>query len=489
MQTETDRSKMDKNFFKDNAYLIIILLLLVSMYLTNLGIKRAIDGTLMFSAEQSARALNNALESFRDLYSAEVIKKLDGSQFKITHNYKDDDMAIPLPASMTIELGKIIGTKGSGSSAHLYSPYPFPWRSREGGLRDDFQKEAWQFLSDNPDSDFYKIEYIDNETPVLRYARADKMRTSCVQCHNTHPKTPYNKWKVGDLRGILEIRQPLAPIMSAGKKELINIEMIQMVSTALGVLGIFLIVSSFRERLRKQQILQNKLETKNSELEQFSYRTSHDLKAPLTSSKRLSEFVVKDIDSGNLDEAKKNIDRIYKQMVSLEDLVSDILSLSKADLLEFEYQPIDFHEILAKIKNKNFWTESESEFDLREIINIEKEFVGYKTRIAQVLENLISNSIKYRDKNKEYSYVNVNITSTEQRLKIFISDNGLGIPDEYQKDIFNMFKRFHTGAASGSGLGLSIVKKHIDHMNGKIEVTSSMGETCFIIEIPNGGRE
>src|SRR5262249_15690074 len=102
----------------------------------------------------------------------------------ITHNYINQEGAIPLPATLVKELGQRINKDRPGSDVRLYSDYPFPWRAGNVPL-DDYEKDALQQLRTNPDEPYYRFGEI-NGIPVLRYSVADRMHASCVACHNTH---------------------------------------------------------------------------------------------------------------------------------------------------------------------------------------------------------------------------------------------------------------------------------------------------------------
>ena len=159
----------------------------------------------------SARSYANTLESIRSFYTSEVVARVPRDSVTVSHNYKHIENAIPLPATLTINLAKEIGRRSDGFSVRLYSNHPFPWRL-ESGEQDDFEKRAFQKLSDDPSEPYYEFEQ-SQDGGYLRYATADIMRPDCVGCHNTHPETPKKDWKVGDLRGVLEISLPMrAPL-------------------------------------------------------------------------------------------------------------------------------------------------------------------------------------------------------------------------------------------------------------------------------------
>ena len=163
------------------------------------------------TAIQNARAYTKALSTFRSLYTSEVVATAKKNGLIIAHDYKDKSNAIPLPATLTILIGKQLSSELSGTESKLYSPFPFPWRSTTGGLRDQFSRDAWQALQNNLEQSYFSIETTEN-SKSLRFATADLMEINCIPCHNSHPKTPKNDWVVGDLRGILEV---IVPIKSA----------------------------------------------------------------------------------------------------------------------------------------------------------------------------------------------------------------------------------------------------------------------------------
>ena len=94
----------------------------------------------------------------------------------------------------------------------------------------------------------------------------------------------------------------------------------------------------------------------------------------------------------------------------------------------------------------------------------------------KVIENFISNAIKYSDQSKNHRYVKIDYSVKNGHSVLSIKDNGLGIEKKYQKDLFGMFKRFHTESSFGSGLGLYLVKKHLKKMNAHVEFESAKGK-------------
>jgi hypothetical protein len=137
-----------------------------------------------------------------------VVARVRELGIEATHDYLSKPGAIPLPATMSVALGKRISDRASGMQVRLYSDYPFPWRRDDGGPRDDFEREALNRLRQNPDEPFYRFQDYRGRSS-LRYATASRMRATCIACHNTLKDSPRTDWKEGDVRGVFEVIFPV----------------------------------------------------------------------------------------------------------------------------------------------------------------------------------------------------------------------------------------------------------------------------------------
>lgn len=226
------------------------------------------------------------------------------------------------------------------------------------------------------------------------------------------------------------------------------------------------------------------LKISNEELSQFSYRTSHDLRAPLITVRGLAEVIREDIKDGDYLEAEKNAKNIIGHVKRLETLVVDILNLAKADLEITENEEINIEEIISEIQGRLKSTYIDNDVIIQTDLDHSISFHVSKVRITQVLENLISNAIKYSDENKPFRSIKISTIQRDDKNCCVVEDNGIGIPDAFNKRVFSMFQRFHPKISYGSGLGMYIIKKHVDKMEGQISFTSSTSGTKFIIELP-----
>jgi len=202
------------------------------------------------STKTNAELYAIALEEFRTLYTSEVVGTAKGHGLKVTHDYQGKSDSIPLPATLSMLLGEKIGEHSNGAHSKLYSPYPFPWRKNTGGLTDEFAKKAWGFLKNNPDKSFSEFtEYKGRK--VLRLAKADPLRQSCVNCHNSHPLTPKNDWKLGDVRGVLEVIIPYDEAVNYSDQSLQELFWLLLL---ISILGIFTL-SYFTLKIKKTTLL------------------------------------------------------------------------------------------------------------------------------------------------------------------------------------------------------------------------------------------
>jgi PAS domain S-box-containing protein len=213
-------------------------------------------------ALQDASLYAQAVAEFRTLYTSEVVEAVRGHGIAVTHDYATKAGAIPLPATLSMLLGKHIGAHESGAQTRLYSAYPFPWRQQEGGLQDAFGQEAWKALQQHAAAPFYRFEEVQGRRS-LRYATADRMRPSCINCHNTHPASPKTDWQTGDVRGVLEVVLPLDAAIARTRRGLQGTLALMTVMSMLGLSGLALVISRLRrsatDLAQRARTLQNEI--------------------------------------------------------------------------------------------------------------------------------------------------------------------------------------------------------------------------------------
>ena len=199
-------------------------------------------------ATESAKVHANSVTQFRNFYTQELVPRAINGGMSITHDYKSRDNALPLPATLTIDLGHYLSKSEGGTQVRLYSDQAFPWRVAERSL-DDFQKQALAHLKKNPDEPFIREEVM-NGGRVLRFAQSDRMLASCVACHNQYPGSPRTDWKVGDVRGALEVVLPVSQWQLASSGVLNRTFVVLLFLLFVGFLLIWYSISRIRAALK-----------------------------------------------------------------------------------------------------------------------------------------------------------------------------------------------------------------------------------------------
>ena len=223
--------------------------------------------TALESVAQQADLLLHANDEYSD-----IVKKVRDLGYQITHDPIPEKNKIPLsiPATFIHDIGhRLERSPTSDIDVRLYSDYPFPWRAKEGGARDTFEREALKQLEAHPEQHIHSFETKDGKK-VLRYAIARVLKDSCVDCHNTRADSPKKNWKAGDVRGVLEITRPLMRDENEVKRRVRGpLWAVTLLSCGL-ILGAITAVVASRNRIRKASW--NDASTEPSEKENPNFR-------------------------------------------------------------------------------------------------------------------------------------------------------------------------------------------------------------------------
>ena len=182
---------------------------------------------------------------------------------------------------------------------------------------------------------------------------------------------------------------------------------------------------------------------------------------------------------------KKYLDMMRTSVTNLDNTIKEILEYSKNTRTEVEIEEVDMHEVTEEILAGMQFMDGSERVEKRLNFDMKVPFYSDKNRLKVILNNLISNAVKYQNKNEPKPFVSIDAVITTEKVEITIADNGIGITPQYQEKIFDMFYRATT-QGSGSGLGLYILKETLNKINGKISVSSTPNVgTTFKVEIPN----
>lgn len=225
----------------------------------------------------------------------------------------------------------------------------------------------------------------------------------------------------------------------------------------------------------KLQRTNQELSKRNTELDNFVYSVSHDLRAPIASVLGLINLAKQDKD-GNMKDTYLNM--INNSALQQDHFIKEILDQSRNSRLDVKREEILFQPIIDETFTQlSFATPTGK--TVERIISVQqaKPFYCDRWRLKVILNNIISNSIRYR--NGRDPVIKVNVEITEKGAQVRIEDNGKGIAKEHLNNVCRMFYRA-TDDGAGSGLGLYIVKETIDKLNGSIKIDSVEGKGTTI---------
>lgn len=226
------------------------------------------------------------------------------------------------------------------------------------------------------------------------------------------------------------------------------------------------------------------LSKRNSELDNFVYSVSHDLRAPIASVLGLINLAKKDKDKSMKD---MYLDMINKSALQQDDFIKEILDQSRNSRLEVKREEILFEPLIDETFSQLKFATSTGQ-SVQKVIHIEQQqpFYSDRWRLKVILNNIISNAIRYR--NGKDPVIKVDVVIDEHLATLAIQDNGKGIESDHLPNIYKMFYRA-TDDGPGSGLGLYIVKEAIDKLKGHINIESEVGKgTTVIFKIPELGE-
>ena len=241
------------------------------------------------------------------------------------------------------------------------------------------------------------------------------------------------------------------------------------------------------EKLKDLADLNEKLERSNKELEEFAHVASHDLKSPLRNVAGFIQLLKRRGKERLLESDIEFIDLAVKGVKHMENVINDLLSMSKVKQLDMQKEEVNFGEVVNDIVKE---LQLEIELQNAEIkLKDDLPTIHFSsTNAKQLFQNLISNALKYQD--KPQPKVEIGYTASNGHYQFYVRDNGIGMEMEYQSKVFLMFQRLHTEKEfSGTGIGLSICKKIVENNKGEIWFESELGAgTTFYFTLPRQNK-
>lgn len=217
---------------------------------------------------------------------------------------------------------------------------------------------------------------------------------------------------------------------------------------------------------QQRKELVRSLETQNEELSNYAHMVSHDLKSPLRSIDVLSLWLLEDFSDKLSADAIENLNLIRSNVQKMDALITGILEYASIDKQEADEYDVDLDFKVKEIIN-SIYVPAHIQITIKEQLPVVK---GNNQRFHQLFQNLITNAIKYNDKEK--GAVVIGVSDSGEFWEFYIKDNGIGIEKQYFDKIFKTFEKLENNPDS-TGIGLSIVKKVVEYYHGKIWLTST----------------
>jgi len=241
---------------------------------------------------------------------------------------------------------------------------------------------------------------------------------------------------------------------------------------------------ALQNELVQRQAFIDELESKNAELERFTYTVSHDLKSPLVTITGFLGYLEKDALAGDTEKIRGSIGRITKAAEKMQTLLNDLLELSRIGRMMNLPENVPFEDVVREALDQ-----VRGRLDARNVqVQVQSGLPvvhGDRVRLVEVMQNLIDNSAKY-SKPQSSACIEIGTQRDDQQQTVFfVRDNGIGIDPKFHERIFGLFNKLDAHA-EGTGVGLTLVKRIIEVHGGAIWVESELGKgATFYFTLPN----
>ena len=252
------------------------------------------------------------------------------------------------------------------------------------------------------------------------------------------------------------------------------------------LLSVFQDISERKQAEEKLHQYATQLKEVNAELYQYDYAVAHDIRAPLRAIRNYADFLLEDLEGKLEGQQAEYLQYLGQSVMDAEQFVSDLLELSRIGRKTTGVETIQTDAFVSDLIS-TLHLSSDVQIEMSDnwpTIDVEP------TLFRQVFLNLITNAVKFNDKETKRVILNWNPLNG-QDYEFSVKDNGIGIDEKYHAQIFKVFERLHTTQEyEGTGIGLAIVKKAVNRMQGRLRLESIAGEgTTFFIRLPGCPKE
>mgnify|MGYP006278192945 CR=1 FL=1 len=224
-----------------------------------------------------------------------------------------------------------------------------------------------------------------------------------------------------------------------------------------------------------------RLETSNKKLEEFSHVVSHDLKQPLRTIQAFSQFLVEDYQDALDEEGQEYLGRLKRSSERMKSLIDDLLKLSSIGTKREPMEKVDVGDLMTEVREDLSALLADAELAVAEEL---PTVMANRTRLGELFGNLISNAVRYND--KDDMRIEVDAVERGNEVVFSVSDNGMGIEERYRERIFELFERLSPeDNPESTGAGLAICKRIVEEFGGRIWLDSKLGEgSTFYFSVP-----
>jgi PAS domain S-box-containing protein len=238
---------------------------------------------------------------------------------------------------------------------------------------------------------------------------------------------------------------------------------------------------------RRLEELVERLNESNERLEQFTYAVSHDLQEPLRMVSSYVELLERDHGSDLDEEATEYLEFALDGADRMTRMIDDLLEYSRVETRGGPHERVDLNAVLEDVRTDLQFhiDEHDAEITVGELPAVS----GDRTQLRQLFQNLLENAIEYSG--EDPPAVQISATGGADTSEITVRDEGIGIDPEHQDRIFEIFQRLHTHEEhDGTGVGLALCQRIVEHHDGEIEVESESGDgTTFTVSLPTVGED
>jgi PAS domain S-box-containing protein len=253
--------------------------------------------------------------------------------------------------------------------------------------------------------------------------------------------------------------------------------------TAIRMVGAMHDISERKQALKEMKRITEDLYKHNRELQEFSYIISHNLRSPVANIMGIADLL--ELEKEDPETVAYCTANLKTAIFRMDEVIQDLSKILDAtdNSVELISEPVDLGELIRNIEIDLAHKMSRNQAKIR--VSPQTFLIqSHKAYIYSIFFNLLSNSIKYRS--EENPLITVEIAARESNVEIIFKDNGRGIDlERHSGDLFKPYKRFHT-SVEGKGLGMFLVKSHVDMLRGQINISSKPGQgTSFMISLPH----